>query len=214
MVTANKFMKTNQKYLLLSLVTVFAVAGMSLGALSLAQTVTPLSCNVGSASVNANQAVILTALGGNGTYFWSGSNLNVTNSAGNQFAVSYPLAGIYPVTVSSAGQTAICSVDVVGAPSTGALSCFPAVQNVTLGQTVAVSATGGNGAYVWTSPDLSIVNPNGSGFSANYASTGLKTLTVSSAGLVTTCAINVLANGTVVVPVSPALPNTGGGYGK
>jgi hypothetical protein len=206
-------MKTNQKYLLLSLVTILTVTGASLGALSFAQTVTPLTCAVNATSVNVNQAAILTATGGNGSYFWSGTNLDITNSGGSQFAVSYPVAGMYPITVSSAGQTVTCDVSVVGVVSTNALSCFPAVQNVVLGQTAAVSATGGTGVYVWSSPDLSIANPNGSGFSANYATVGLKTLTVMSGGLTTTCAINVLSSG-VTVPVTPSLPDTGGGYGQ
>ena len=208
-------MKTNQKYLLLSLITVLTVTGASLGALSFAQTVTTLTCRVGASSVNANQAAIVTATGGNGTYFWSGPNLNVTNSGGGQFAVSYPNPGTYPITVQSAGQSATCNVNVVAAASTGGLSCFPVTQNVTLGQTAAVSATGGNGSYVWSAPDLSINNPNGSGFSANYGSIGAKTLTVTSAGLTTTCVVNVLANSVVPPPVvTPNLPDTGGGYGQ
>ena len=209
-------MKINQKkYIFLSLATAMIVAGMSFGGLSFAQTVTPLTCSVGASSVNANQAVILTAQGGNGTYFWSGLNLNITNASGNQFAVSYPTPGIYSVNVSSAGQTATCSVNVTPAPSTGVLSCLPAVQNVVLGQTASVSAVGGNGLYFWSSPDLTIANPNGSGFSANYGSSGLKTLTVTSAGIVTTCAINVL---NTVIPVTPptipSFPSTGGGYNQ
>jgi hypothetical protein len=206
-------MKTNKKYLLLSLVTILAVSGMSFGVMSFAQTVTPLTCSINASPVNVNQAAILTATGGNGTYFWSGQNLNVTNSAGNQFAVSYPIAGTYAVQVSSAGQMATCNVNVVNTGSANALTCFPATQNVMLGQTATVSASGGDGMYVWSSPDLSIANPNGSGFSANYASIGVKTLTVASAGLVTTCAINVLSDGVVPVTVTPGLPNTGGGYG-
>lgn len=194
--------------------TIVAVAGMSIGTLGFAQTVTTLTCSVNASSVGLNQAAILTATGGNGSYFWSGPNLNVTNSTGNQFAVSYPDAGTYPITVSSAGLVATCNVNVIAAVSTGSLTCFPATQNVILGQTATVSATGGNGTYVWSSPDLNVTNANGTGFNANYASTGFKTLTVSSAGLVTTCAVNVLANGTVIVPVTPGLPNTGGGYGQ
>lgn len=209
-------MKTNQKYLLLSLVTILTVTGASIGALSFAQTVTTLGCSVAGSSVGVNQAAILTATGGNGTYVWSGPSLNVTNSGGTQFAVSYPTVGTYPITVTSAGQSATCNVNVVGAAATGGLACFPVTQNVTLGQTATVSASGGNGSYVWSSPDLSIANPTGSGFSANYASIGVQTLTVTSGGLTTTCAINVLANGTVIAPtpVTPGLPNTGGGYGQ
>jgi hypothetical protein len=207
-------MKTNQKYLILSLATVLTVTGASIGALSFAQTVTPLACSTASSSVAVNQAVVVTATGGNGTYAWSGTDLAITNAGGTQFAVSYPNAGTYPITVASAGETATCNVNVEGTPSTGSLECFPAVQNVTLGETAAVSATGGDGTYTWSSPDLSIADPNGTGFSASYASTGLQTLTVTSAGLVTTCEVNVLANNTIVIPITPSLPNTGGGYGK
>ena len=208
-------MKTNQKYFALALVTVVTVAGVSLGALSMAQTVTTLQCSSNVSSVAINQAEVLTATGGNGFYAWSGPNLTVTNATGNQFAVSYSSSGVYPITVSSAGMTATCNVSVSPSTvSTNALNCFPATQNVALGQTANVSATGGDGTYVWSSPDLSIANPNGSGFSASYASTGVKTLTVTSGGLVTTCSVNVLANGTVIIPATPGLPNTGGGYGK
>jgi hypothetical protein len=202
-------MKTNQKYLFLSLLTVLTVTVMSFGTLSFAQSVTTLVCDVGSSSVGVNQTQTLTANGGNGTYFWSGQNLNVTNSAGKQFAVSYPNPGTYTVMVSSAGQTTPCTINVVGGNSTGSLSCSPSVQNTTLGQTVSVSASGGNGTYTWSSPDLNITNSSGSGFSANYASTGLKTLTVMSAGSAASCTVNVLANA-----ANPGLPNTGGGFGQ
>ena len=138
-------MKTNKKYILLSLVTAMVVTGASLGSLGFAQTTTLVTCTTAGSSVLVNQAAILTANGGNGTYFWSGQNLNVGNSAGNQFAVSYPTVGTYSVQVSSVGQTASCTVNVVGAPATGALICFPAAQNVILGQSISVTATGGNG---------------------------------------------------------------------
>ncbi len=207
-------MQINKKYLFLSLVAVMAVLGMSFGTSSFAQTVTPVNCSVSSSSVGVNQAALLTASGGNGTYFWSGQNLNVTNSAGTQFAVSYPTAGNYVVNVSSGGQSDSCSIDVTSSTSSGSLSCSPAVQTVMLGQTASFSAVGGDGAYVWSSPDLSITNPTGSGFSANYASAGLKTLTVRSEdGSVATCAVNVLG-GVVTPPITPGFPNTGGGFGQ
>ncbi|MDR3571591.1 MAG: hypothetical protein P4L81_05375 [Candidatus Pacebacteria bacterium] len=210
-------METNKKYFALSAVTALAVVGLSIGAISFAQTTVPVTCSMASSSVNVNQVNILTATGGNGTYSWSGPNLNVTNSAGSKFAVSYPTAGTYPITVSSAGSSAVCNVSVVGTVSTGNLYCSPAAQNLTVGQTATVSASGGNGTYTWSAPDLNITNPNGSGFSANYASTGLKTLTVTSGGLTATCAVNVLAGSVVITPTTPstpALPSTGGGYGQ
>jgi heme exporter protein D len=198
----------------MSVVTALAFTVMSFGAASFAQTVTPLTCSVANATVNTNQAAVFTAVGGNGSYVWSGPNLSITNASGNQFAVSYPNPGVYSITVTSAGQTASCNMTVVAAAA-GALTCSPATQNVTLGQTATFSATGGSGTYTWSSPDLTITNATGSGFSANYASTGLKTMTVSSGGVSDTCDVNVLA-GTVTPPpvVTPGLPNTGGGYGR
>jgi len=203
-------MKTNQKYVAVSLATMLAVTAMTLGTFSFAQTVTPVGCSIGTASVAPNQAVTLTASGGNGSYTWSGPNLNITNASGNQFAVSYPNLGSYPVTVTSAGQSATCTVNVTAPVSTGSLFCSPAVQTVALGQTASVSASGGNGSYIWSAPDLTISNPTGSGFSASYATTGVKTIYVASAGLVASCSFNVIANS----GSTPGLPNTGGGYGR
>lgn len=209
-----KKMKTNQTYAALSIVAALAFSALSLGAPGFAQTVTPLTCSVASSTVNTNQAATFTAVGGNGTYAWSGPNLSITNASGNQFAVSYPSAGIYPITVTSAGQSATCNMTVVAAAS-GTLTCSPATQNVTLGQTASFSASGGTGAYTWSSPDLTITNPSGSGFSASYGSTGLKTLTLTSGSAVATCAVNVLAGTSTPPPVvTPSLPPTGGGYGQ
>ncbi len=209
-------MKKNKLYLLLSLATVIAVVGISLGTPSQAQVV-PVTCSPSGSSVSANQAATLTASGGNGVYAWSGTNLNVTNSAGTQFAVSYPTPGTYTVIVTSAGQAATCNVTVTAAQA-GTLTCSPAVQNVAIGQTASVTAAGGNGTYVWSASDLTITNPNGTGFSASYPSAGLKTLVVTSGGAATTCAVNVLPGTTVppvvVPPVTPGLPDTGGGFGQ
>lgn len=204
-------MKMN-KYLVLSIVAIFAITGLGLGSFGVAeaQVVIPLSCSVASSAVGVNQNATLMATGGNGTYFWSGQNLNVTNSSGSQFAVSYPNPGTYIVTVSSAGQSANCNVNVVAnALPSGNLACLPANQSVMLGQTATFSAVGGSGSYLWSAPDLLITNPTGSGFSASYSSTGLKTLTVTSAGLASTCNVNVLSRTT-----TPGFPNTGGGYNR
>src|SRR3989344_8576994 len=131
------------------------------------------------------------------------------------FAQTVPVSCSPSISTVSANQAATCSVTVVAATS-GSLVCSPAVQNVTLGQTASVSATGGTGTYVWSAPDLTIINPNGSGFSASYASAGLKTLTVTSGAVGSACPVNVLAGVYVppVPPVTPGLPETGGGDGK
>jgi hypothetical protein len=206
------YMKTNKTYAALSIMTGIAFMALTLGSLGFAQTVRPVACSVNASSVSTNQAAVFTATGGNGTYSWSGPNLSSTNTSGSQFAVSYPNAGVYTITVTSNGQSASCNMTVVAATS-GALVCSPSTQNVTLGQTASFSATGGNGSYTWSSPDLSITNASGSGFSANYASTGLKTMTVSSNGATASCVTNVLASSVTTV-TTPSLPDTGGGYGQ
>jgi len=210
--------KTNQTYILLATGAFLAVAAIGISALSSAQTANTLSCSVNAGSVNVNQAALITAVGGGPTYAWSDLAPGITGSAGNQFAVSYPSPGNYPITVASGGQTATCDVNVVGIITAGTLQCSPAVQNVMLGQTADVSVTGGGGTYAWSSPDLTIPNPTGSAFSENFPSVGLKVLTVASGNLVTNCVVNVLANSAVNSPVAaptviPGLPNTGGGYG-
>jgi len=197
--------------------TILTITGMSVSGVGFAQTIPQLNCSIlGASTVGVNQPANLLASGGNGTYAWSGDNLNVTNSGGTQFLVSYSSPGTYSVRVTSAGQLATCNVNVVsGNATTGALSCAPTTQNVTLGQTATLSAFGGDGTYTWSSPELNVLNANGSGFSASYASLGTKTLTVRSAGLVTTCAVNVLSGNVVIPPpVTPGFPNTGGGYGQ
>ena len=199
-----------KQFLALSLVAIIMVMA-GFGSIGVAQAAAPVSCSVGSPSVGVNQNSVLTAMGGDGTYFWSGENLNVTNSSGSQFSVSYPSVGTYNVTVSSGGQSAVCNINVANSPSVSGFSCLPANQNVILGQTANFSAIGGNGSYVWSSPDLNITNSSGSGFSASYASTGLKVMTVTSAGLSTSCLANVLHR---VTDTDPGFPNTGGGYGQ
>ncbi len=205
--------RNHQKYWAVSLVSALTLSALSISALSLAQTVVPVTCTVATSSVSANQSVMLTASGGNGSYTWTGSNLSISNPTGSQFAVSYPTPGTYLVTVTSGGLSANCSVNVTAAISTGTLACAPVTQNVTLGQVASVSATGGNGVYTWSSPDLNITNANGSGFSANFGSSGAKTLTVTSAGLTAMCAVNVIPPTGGGTP-TPGLPNTGGGYGQ
>lgn len=190
-----------------------AVAVISIGALGFAQTANTLSCSVEAGAVNTNQAAIVTAIGGNGIYAWPTSNPGITTAAGNQFAVSYPNPGDYPITVTSGNQTATCDVSVVAIVTPNTLACAPAVQNVMLGQVADISATGGDGAYGWSSPYVSVPTQSGSTFSEQFPATGLKIVTVISANLITACIVNVLPNGGGNASGTvPGLPNTGGGY--
>ncbi len=206
-------MKINKKYLVLSMALVLAVAGLGFGSLlNVAHADTPLSCSAGSAMVGLNQNNTMTAVGGNGVYSWTGQNLNVTNSSGTQFVVSYPNPGVYTITVSSGGQTASCNTNVLTTVPSNGFACLATRPSVALGQSATFAAIGGNGAYSWSSTDLTITNPTGSGFSASYASAGVKTMTVTSNGLLTSCTVNILPGASE--PATPGMPNTGGGFGQ
>lgn len=204
---------TKQRYFLVSLAAALAVAGMTFASVGFAQAYGPLSCSTATPTVGVNQTAIFTARGGNGAYSWSGQNLLLTNPTGTQLSVSYPNPGTYTVNVMSSGQLAGCAVTVAASVPAGSVTCSPASQNIALGQTAYVSASGGTGSYTWSSPGLTIANPNGSGFNANFATVGTKTITVSSSdGTSAACTVNVLASGTA--SSTPGLPNTGGGYGQ
>jgi hypothetical protein len=85
---------------------------------------------------------------------------------------------------------------------------------VSVGQTANFSASGGNGSYTWTIPELSLANPTGSGSYVTYVTPGTRIVTVSSGGSSATCAINVTGSPSVPFVPVPSLPNTGGGYGQ
>lgn len=94
------------------------------------------------------------------------------------------------------------------------VACSPMAITAAPGQSVALSATGGNGTYTWSSPGLTIINPNGQGFSVNFNADGTYPVTVTSAGSTSTC--NVTVTGTAVASTggtttgsTPGLPNTG-----
>ena len=59
--------------------------------------------------------VVLTAIGGNGTYTWTAPGQSYPNpNSGNAVNVIFSAPGPQTVTVVSGGQTAACTVDVVG----------------------------------------------------------------------------------------------------
>lgn len=216
----------SSRYLLVALATIFVVVIGSIAALGSAQVVNTFSCSASPSPVVVGQPVTLTLTGGNGTYTWSGINVNSTSNPSQVTAV-FGTSGTYTGTVTSGTSTATCNVVVVdvatstqptsGGTTSGPLSCTPATQTVALGSNASMSASGGNGTYVWSSPDLTINNTSGSGFSANFASAGQHTVTVSSGGGSSTCTVTVTSSssggGTVTPPTTPGLPATGGGYG-
>ena len=99
-----------------ALFVVAAVAGsLAVGAGVFAQSVTPVTCTPATYALPAGQSVTLSASGGDGNYVWSSPGLVVTNPTGTNFTVNFNAAGTYPVTVTSAGGSATCSVTVEAA---------------------------------------------------------------------------------------------------
>lgn len=94
------------------------------------------------------------------------------------------------------------------------LSCLPEKAAVSAGESVKINAIGGNGNYIWSSPELVINNPFGSSFIVNFATPGVKTITVRSGSLQANCFISVAQS--QIQPIYPtypipSFPSTGGG---
>lgn len=83
------------------------------------------------------------------------------------------------------------------------LACSPAGQTVLTGAAAALTATGGNGTYAWSSTDATPATGATSSYAPVYATAGTKTVSVSSNSQTKTCTVTVNAapasTGTVVV---------------
>ena len=166
---------------------------------------TAVLCNAPS-SVTAGQAATFVATGGNGAYVWSATNATISDPNGPVLRLTYPAAGSQTVTVTSAGQSSACSVNVLTAsvPSLP-LACSPASQTVTVGQTATISASGGTtGIYTWYGAGLQLINPAGPAFNVTYNVPGSYSIALTSGAQTVNCGVNVTPAASV-----PGLPNTG-----
>lgn len=190
---------------------VLLLGSVSGSSFAFAQSVPALTCSPATQTVNVGQSATFTASGGAGGYTWYAPDVSLTNPTGSGFVVTYNTPGTRIITVNAAGLSANCTLNVVspgGSTTGGTLACSPATQSATVGQSATFTATGGTGSYVWSAPELTLVNPTGSGFTVNYATTGTKTITVTSGNQSAVCTLAVSAGTT------PGLPNTGGGAAR
>lgn len=107
------------------------------------------------------------------------------------------------VTATVAGSFVIGS-GVFAQTATSAVLCQPSTYTLPVGQSVTLEASGGDSNYMWSSPGLVVTNPTGSNFRVSFNSAGTYPVTVTSAGVSSTCYVTA----TAPVPV-PGLPNTG-----
>ncbi len=138
-----------------------------------------VSCLASPSSVNINNAVSLTANGGDGVqYLWAVSGGAVTSYSGKSFSTMFASPGAYTATVSSGGKSGNCSIQ-VQEPIIYTLVCTASSANINLNQSVTFSATGGNTPYNWTGGGTPATG-TGNNFSTTYATAGNKTVTVTS----------------------------------
>jgi uncharacterized repeat protein (TIGR01451 family) len=71
------------------------------------------------------------------------------------------------------------------------LVCSPANQTVNINQAASLSATGGNGSYVWSAPGASAQTVSGQTISVTYNNSGSKSVQVTSGSQTATCNVQV-----------------------
>lgn len=148
-----------------------------------------LLCAPAEQTVDINQQASFSATGGTGTYSWSAPGASTASGIGSNFGTKYSSNGTKTVTVTSGTKTATCNVTVLSSPTGPNLFCNPPSQYASLGQTVYLTASGGNSTYSWSAPEGNISSTSGSSVNVSYASTGVKTVTVSSNGLTANCVV-------------------------
>ena len=213
-------MKVTKKIIgIIALAGIFMFVGLFNGGVSMGQ-YAPLTCSPTTQTAYVGQSVVVTASGGAGGYSWFTPENNLSGMTGSSVTVVYQSPGPRYVTVNAAGVSVNCQVNVISSgtvPGTtyypvvtsGPVMCSPSTQTAAVGQTVTFSATGGDGTYTWSAPEVTLANPIGLNLQVHYATPGTRNITVYSAGQSSVCSLNV--TGSVLGAYTYALPNTGGG---
>ncbi len=120
---------------------------------------------------------------------WTGSK----DPSGNFFGQSLgnPAVGVHTYILTCSNASGVGSDTTTVTITASPPVCSPATQTVVVGQVATLTATSGNNTYAWSATGASPSSGSGSSFSASYASTGFKTITLTSAGQSTTCNVQV-----------------------
>jgi hypothetical protein len=174
-----------------------------------ADTQPQLSCKANPSSGQINDQISFTATGGTGTYSWTTTGGNPNSGNGSVFQTRYDSIGTKTATVTSGSQTATCPVTIFQ-PTIQQQPpvCIPGSQTVNINQNANFNATGGNGSFSWSvtgggSPGFG----NSSNFTTKFATSGTKTVTVTSNGRTDQCIV--IVNQVSVPPLvcSPSSQN-------
>ncbi len=156
----------------------------------------PPTCSPNTPVVTVGTAISFIGAQGDGTYVWSAPGGAPSGPiGGNPFRTSYNATGTKTVTVTSAGQSGTCTVDVQNTVSctrtdSGGNPIFATAVN--RGDTAYFRASGGTGSYSWNTPGGNAPLPrSGQNFSVFYNATGTKTVTVTSGIGTDQCMVNV-----------------------
>ena len=153
------------------------------------------------ANITAGQSVTFTATGGNTTYTWGGS----ASGSGTSKGVTFPTAGNYTVTVfAPAGgtwaQSPTATANVIVMPQQPQnVVISPPAANITAGQAVTFTASGGNTSYIWGGS----ASGSGTSQSVTFPTAGNYTVTVYAPAGGTWAQSNIVTATVTVMPLQP-----------
>lgn len=122
-------------------------------------------------------------------------------------------SGYAALALGAAALVAVLSLGATTSAQTVPVSCSVNTSAVSPNQSVTFTATGGTGSYVWSGRNIDITNETGTQFVVTYPNPGVYPITVRSGNDSATCTMTVIGSSSNV-PVTPGLPNTGGGYNQ
>jgi hypothetical protein len=112
---------------------------------AIAQSSTP-TCSPANQSARVNDFVTFSASGGNGIYYWAGSNAAPVIGTGSTFGTRFLAPGTQIVVVSSNGRDAQCSVQVSGGAVLGVSDVTTGPEDIAL-WALAIGLIGAIAAY-------------------------------------------------------------------
>ncbi len=168
-----------------------------------------LTCGfTSSTNIPQGGTVTTTSANGSSPYTWGATGGTVSGS-GASVNITYASPGTYSVSLQSAGQNVSCGT--VTVTSTAIPICSLSHTKQYVNTNLTATGTSGDGTFNWSGGGTPATG-TGSSFTTQYASTGFKTITVTSGtGQTNTCQVEIVAlpNVTCSGPASLSLNQNG-----